>query len=152
MQGGRKKSREILFRVLFEVDISREDLMESLEYSLGRYHLTEDGRDHTMRVATDAVTSLEQIDDLIRARLDRWKLERVSTVVRSVLRLAVAELRAAPEVATAVILDEAIQMARKYGEDGADRFVNGVLDRVAVDIRSENGEDAERASSEKEES
>ncbi len=141
MQGGRKKSREILFRVLFEVDLSGEDLLESLEYSLARYHLTEDGRDHTMRVAEEAAESMEAIDESIQVRLHRWDLSRLSAVVRSVLRLATAELRVASDVATAVILDEAIQLARRYGEDKADRFVNGVLDRVAADVRTETSFD-----------
>ena len=142
MRGGRKKSREILFRVLFEVELSHEDLLESLEYSLGRYHLTEDGRDHTILVASEVVRSSEAIDAAISERLDRWDLRRLSTVVRSVLRLATAELRVAPDVATAVILDEAIGLARRYGEDGAGGFVNGVLDRVASDVRVAASPDA----------
>lgn len=132
MPGGRRKAREIVFRVLFETDIVAEDPLETLEYALARYRLTEDGRDHAVRLLTAWRSHRTEIDELLRSKLSHWDLERLSAVVRSVLRVATAELVAVKETPARVILDEAVELARKYGEPGADGFVNGVLDPIGA--------------------
>jgi transcription antitermination protein NusB len=76
-----------------------------------------------------------EIDELIRARLANWEMRRLSAVVRTILRLAVAELREPSEVPARVVLDQAIELARRYGEEGAHAFVNGVLDPIAAALR-----------------
>jgi len=135
LPGGRRKSREILFRVLFEAEISREEPLELLEFTVGRYRLTPDGRDYVMRIMGYWAGHAEQIDDRIRSRLTNWDLRRLSAVVRSVLRLAVAELSDPQGVPARVILDQAVEIARKYGEEGAEGFVNGVLDPIGAELR-----------------
>ncbi len=135
LPGGRRKSREILFRVLFEADVGGEDPRELLDYALGRYHLTEDGRDYAVRVLGRQAAEREEIDERIRSRLAHWEMHRLSAVVRTILRLAVAELREPSEVPARVVLDQAIELAKRYGEDGSDGFVNGVLDPIAQALR-----------------
>ncbi|MEZ4651453.1 MAG: transcription antitermination factor NusB [Candidatus Eisenbacteria bacterium] len=135
MQGGRPKAREVLFRVLFEVEVSRDDVVESLEYSLGRYHLSEDARDHVIDLARAFARSQEDIDARISATLHGWSFSRLSVVVRAVLRVAVTELLFAPDIPVEIVLDQAIRLAQRYGEDGSDAFVNGVLDRIASEAR-----------------
>jgi N utilization substance protein B len=146
MQGGRPKAREVLFRVLYEVEISEEDVVESLEYSLGRYHLSEDARDHVMEMARAYDGPRDEIDDRISGALVDWSFSRLSVVVRSVLRLAVTELVHAVEIPVEVVLDQAIRLAQRYGESGSDAFVNGVLDRIAGEVRpAENGKRGRRS-------
>jgi N utilization substance protein B len=146
MQGGRPKAREVLFRVLYEVEISEEDVVESLEYSLGRYHLSEDARDHVMEMARAYDGHRDEIDDRISGALVDWSFSRLSVVVRSVLRLAVTELVHAVEIPVEVVLDQAIRLAQRYGESGSDAFVNGVLDRIAGEVRpAENGKRGRRS-------
>lgn len=135
LPGGRRKSREILFRVLFEAEVGGEEPRELLDYALARYHLTEDGRDYVVRVLERREAARDGIDERIRARLDNWEMRRLSVVVRTILRLAVTELLEPPGVPARVVLDQAIEMAKKYGEDGSDAFVNGVLDPIAVELR-----------------
>lgn len=135
LPGGRRKSREILFRVLFEAEISAEDPLELLEYTLGRYRLTSDGRDYVVGIMQLWTVRRQEIDERLRARLTNWDPRRLSVTVRSLLRLAVAELSDPAGVPARVILDEAVELARKYGEEGADGFVNGVLDPIAVELR-----------------
>jgi transcription antitermination protein NusB len=135
LPGGRRKSREILFRVLFEAEVGGEDPLELLEYTLGRYRLTADGRDYVVHVVQLFSARREEIDERIRARLTNWDPKRLSVTVRSVLRLAVAELSDPRGVPARVILDQAVELARKYGEDGAEGFVNGVLDPIGLELR-----------------
>jgi N utilization substance protein B len=133
--GGRRKSREILFRVLYETEISGEQPLEVLEYALGRYRLTEDGREHAVRLLRIWDSRREEIDRRLQEKLANWELNRLSPVVRSVLRLAAAELLGGTDVPARVILDQAVELAKKYGEEGADGFVNGVLDPIAATVR-----------------
>jgi N utilization substance protein B len=133
--GGRRKAREIVFRVLYETEVTGEDTLEALEFALGRYHLTEDGREHAVRTVRFLMDHREELDARLRPRLSNWDLGRLSTVVRSILRLALAELLGTPDVPARVILDEAVELAKKYGEETADAFVNGVLDPLAQAAR-----------------
>lgn len=135
LPGGRRKSREILFRVLYEAEVGGEEPRELLDYVLGRYHLTEDGRDYVVRVLERREAERAEIDERIRVRLANWEMHRLSVVVRTILRLAVAELREPSDVPARVVLDQAIEMAKRYGEAGSDAFVNGVLDPIAFALR-----------------
>lgn len=137
MQGGRRKAREILFRALYESEVGGEDLREALEYSLGRYHLREDARDHVVDLAAFLAQHRAEIDRRLQKQLAHWALDRVSLVVRSILQLASAELMSSPEIPVEVILDQAIRLAQRYGEEGAASFVNGVLDPIAAELRPE---------------
>lgn len=77
-----------------------------------------------------------EIDGVIRRHLDNWRLERLTTIDRNILRIAVAELVHSDDVPSPVAIHEALQLARKYGSDESPRFVNGVLDAVAGSVRS----------------
>lgn len=129
--GGRRKAREVLFRVLFEIDLTGDDPREVLEESLGRFRLSEDGRDHVSQVFAVWSAERAEIDAELRPRLHNWTLERLSGVTRAILRLASAELRGVPDLPAVVILDESVRLATRYGEDESGAFVNGVLDPLA---------------------
>ena len=76
-----------------------------------------------------------EIDGLVDAAAIGWDLDRMAVVDRNVLRLAVAELLERPDIPTAVILNEAVELASAYSTDDSGRFVNGVLATLAVQIR-----------------
>ncbi len=71
---------------------------------------------------------LEELDDLIRSRADNWRLERMPPVDRNILRLAVFEMLYEKDIPKLVVVDEAIELAKKYGSEQSSRFVNGLLD------------------------
>jgi transcription antitermination protein NusB len=89
-----------------------------------------------------ALGRLEEIDRLLAAALQNWDLRRLGAVDRAILRLAVAEMLAHPDIPAAVTINEAIEIARSLATAESARFANGVLDRV----RKELGRDAHRAS------
>lgn len=70
----------------------------------------------------------EKIDDLIRSQADNWRLERMPAVDRNILRLAIYEMLHEPETPKLVVVDEAIELAKKFGSEQSGRFVNGLLD------------------------
>ncbi len=88
-----------------------------------------------MDLARGVAAHRERIDALLNDLLKNWALERVSTVARAILRVAIAEMIAVPETPVLVILNEAVRLANRYGEDGAGGFVNGVLDAAARQVR-----------------
>ena len=78
-------------------------------------------------------SQLEQLDQRIRAASQNWRLERMTRVDRNVLRIGTWELLEQTEIPRAVILDEAVELAKRFGTEESGAFVNGVLDRIADD-------------------
>ena len=81
------------------------------------------------------VAALAATDARIQAASTNWRLERMTRVDRNLLRLGAWELEHRPDIPRAVILDEAVQLAKRYGAEESGAFVNGVLDRIADDCR-----------------
>lgn len=125
----------MVFRALFEADLSGDDPIEVLELSMGRFRFTPDGRRFALRLAESFQARREEIDRLLESLLARWSLRRLSAVVRAILRLAATELAAIEESPPRVILQEAVRLADRYGEPDAGSFVNGVLDAAARKLR-----------------
>ncbi len=84
--------------------------------------------DYAKRLVDGTVEHREEIDELIKGQADNWRLERMSAVDRNVLRLAVYEFLYEPDVPQLVVVDEAIELAKKFGSEQSGRFVNGLLD------------------------
>jgi transcription antitermination protein NusB len=88
----------------------------------------DDAFQYAQKLVTGAVEHLEKIDELIRSQADNWRLERMPAVDRNILRLAVYEMLFEKETPKLVVLDEAIELAKKFGSEQSGRFVNGLLD------------------------
>jgi N utilization substance protein B len=93
------------------------------------HHAGEEAAAFATLIFRAAIARREEIDGMIRSATHRWKFERLASVDRSVLRTAVAEHLAAGTPAP-VIIDEAVEIARKFGGEKSPEFVNGVLDRI----------------------
>lgn len=92
--------------------------------------------DDLTRLLVDGVTGRQpELDALISRHARGWSIERMPSLDRCVLRMAIFELLERPEVPTAVILDEAVELAKVYSTDDSGRFVNGVLSAVARQVR-----------------
>jgi N utilization substance protein B len=78
----------------------------------------------------------DEIDDLLRSHARDWTLERMPVIDRTVLRIATFELLARPEVPTAVVIDEAVELAKRFSTDDSGRFVNGMLAAIAQKVRA----------------
>ena len=87
------------------------------------------------RLACGAQQRVETLDAAIAAAATNWRLERIAAVDLSIMRIAAYELLAEPETPSAVIIDEAVEMARRFGEADSPSFVNGVLDSVMRTVR-----------------
>jgi N utilization substance protein B len=96
---------------------------------------TDETRAMAERLARGARERVAAIDEAIAAAATNWRLERLATVDLCIMRIAVYELMAEPATPAAVVLDEAVEMARRFGEADSPAFVNGVLDNVMRTVR-----------------
>ncbi len=93
-----------------------------------------EGRDYADEVARGVAGELAAVDEAVRKASTNWRLERMAKVDRNVLRLGAWELLRSVSVPRAVILDEAVELAKRFGSEDSGAFVNGVLDRVAANV------------------
>lgn len=105
---------------------------EPAEYAVGQDGAAADTRvdafEHARELVDGTVAHVEEIDALIVAQADNWRLERMSPVDRNILRLAVYEFLYEEDVPKLVVIDEAIELAKRFGSENSSSFVNGVLD------------------------
>lgn len=127
----RSDARERALNVLFEADVRGDDVAAVV----ARIKVPFD--DLTMGLIDGVAANRVRIDELISTHSHAWTLERMAGTDRNVLRIATFELLGRPEVPTAVVLSEAVGLAKRYGGDDSGRFVNGVLGAVARAVRSD---------------
>ncbi|MCM3765218.1 transcription antitermination factor NusB [Neobacillus niacini] len=123
----RRIAREKALQALFQIDISKTEPAEAIEHVLeGKA-----GDDYLSKLVLGVTEQREEIDKLISDNLEKWSIERLAAVDRNILRIAVYELRFfQPEIPENVILDEAIEIAKIYGDDQSSKFINAVLSKV----------------------
>jgi N utilization substance protein B len=133
--GTRRKSRELALQMLFQADMGGQEAADvRRSFWNERDSVAADVRgfaDDLFRVATDRTS---EIDGLIERHAEHWRMDRMAAVDRNLLRAAVAELLGFPETPRAVIINEALEIARKFSSPESVQFINGVLDSVGREL------------------
>ena len=124
--------------MLYQLDVSAEEV----EWAIDVYwQYLGPGGDDATALANELVRGCaaisSTIDDRIREASKHWRLERMARVDRNILRLAIFELLERADVPRKVTLNEAVELAKRYGDENSPAFVNGLLDRIATDIGKE---------------
>jgi N utilization substance protein B len=128
----RHRAREAALQVLYFWEIGRVEPGEALD-TFFREHKTDeagDVREFAGTLVHGTIASLVELDRVIEQHSANWRLERLAVIDRLILRMAIWELKHEPGIDAAVVLNEAIELARTFGNDDSVRFVNGVLDAV----------------------
>ncbi|RMG43285.1 MAG: transcription antitermination factor NusB [Acidobacteria bacterium] len=132
--GARRRGREAALRMLYQAELSGEPaeavLRAYLNGGLSDRPLEPEARRFAERLFRGVDERRDELDALLRAGSAHWRLERMAVVDRNVLRLALFELLEERETPAAVILDEAVELAKLYGGEESGAFVNGVLDGI----------------------
>jgi N utilization substance protein B len=133
--GIRRKSRELVLQMLFQADMGKQapDLVRKTFWA-ERSNVEEEVRgfaDDLFRVASDRMA---EIDGLIEKHTKHWRIDRMATVDRNVLREAVAEFLGFPATPHAIVINEALEIARKFSTPESVQFINGVLDSVGKEV------------------
>ncbi|WHY65654.1 transcription antitermination factor NusB [Neobacillus sp. SuZ13] len=123
----RRTAREKALQALFQIDISNTEPSDAIEHVLEG----EAGDDYLTRLVLGVIEQKAEIDNLISENLEKWSMDRLATVDRNLLRIAAYEMKFfRTEIPENVILDEAIEIAKIYGDDQSSKFINGVLSKV----------------------
>jgi transcription antitermination protein NusB len=132
----RTKAREFAMQMLFQWEMSPQDPAR-LETKFWREAKgAESTRAFANQLFEGAVKNSSALDELIRAHCENWRFERLAAIDRAILRLAIHELRAA-ETPPKVVLNEAVELAKKFSSEEAGKFVNGVLDSIRKSLQSQ---------------
>ena len=128
--GARRKARELALQMLFQHDISGnapeticstfEDLQKSKPNT----------REFAVKIFNGTVENLAKLDEMIAAQADNWRISRMAVVDRNIIRMSIYELLNEPETPKLVIIDEAIEIGKKFGTQKSSQFINGILDGI----------------------
>ena len=128
--GARRKARELVLQMLYQFDVSGnqpdaiigtfEDLQSSKPNT----------REFAVRVFKGTVENMQKIDDMIQAQSENWRMSRMAVIDRNIIRMSVYEFLHEDETPKLVIIDEAIEIAKKFGTQKSSQFINGILDGI----------------------
>jgi N utilization substance protein B len=128
----RRKAREYALQILFQLDMRKEKPSATvLKHFWAEYNPDEEVKAFAEEIVKGTHKHITKINDLLHQCAKNWSLDRMAVVDRNVLRMAVYEILYRIDIPTSVTINEAIEIAKKYGTDDSGAFVNGILDRVA---------------------
>jgi len=128
--GHRRRAREYALQVLFQLDLTGGVPAEVLEQFWSRQEVDPQIREFTEHLVTGVMERRAEIDSRIVAVSKNWRIERMGVVDRNVLRIGVFELTAGEGTPPAVIIDESVEIAKRFGSEGSGGFINGILDSI----------------------
>lgn len=144
--GNRRKAREASLQLLYEVDLGTRDCREvvsGFQNSPDRiFHQwsepvsnSAEVIEFTVQITLGVWDNVHEIDKLIEMHSTHWRITRMALVDRNILRMAVFELLYCPDIPASVTINEAIEIAKKFGTEESGSFVNGVLDHIAKELK-----------------
>ncbi|MGA9772574.1 MAG: transcription antitermination factor NusB [Blastocatellia bacterium] len=134
--GARRKARVCALQMLFQYDIARPrlDELSSTYWEAFGEDMSDVPRDFSNNLAAGAIAHLDEIDELIIKRAENWRIKRMAVVDRNILRLAIYEFLYEPDTPKTVIINEALEIARRFSTFEATQFINGILDAIKRDL------------------
>ncbi len=134
--GTRRKARECALQMLFAKDVTQMNtatLTQDFWNELGDDEIDESTREFANKLTIGTLREIEKVDESIRSRAEHWRIERMAIVDRNVLRLAVYEFLF-DETPHTVVINEALEIARRFSTFEATQFINGILDAIKNDL------------------
>jgi len=136
--GARRRARGYALQVLYSLDLNPEaSVDDALAEFWASFEQDEDAGavEFAEQLVRAAHAQVHEVDEVVKKASRNWRLERMSRVDRNILRLATYELLAAPEVPVRVVINEAVELAKRFGAEDSPAFVNGILDRIAQPLK-----------------
>lgn len=137
VQDSRRRGRILVLQALYQMDVGGQAAEDAIQDVLAPQ---EDPsiRSWVRETVLGVREELEALDRLIQGKARNWAMDRMARVDRNILRLGAFELLNRPQVPAAAVLNEAVELAKEYGDEGSGSFVNGVLDSIrATEVRAE---------------
>ena len=132
MVGARRKARGTALQALYEIDSAGHETEVVLRRFLDEEEISEENKAFIRELVNKVIHNKEQIDHNIRRFAPAWPVEQLPVVDRNILRLAISEILFDNKVSVKVAINEAVELAKKFGSDNSPKFVNGVLGSVST--------------------
>lgn len=129
----RRTAREKALQTLFQIDVSNIDPKEAITHALDE----QESDPFFEELVFGVLEQKDKLDDMISQHLVNWKLDRIANVDRAILRLSVYEMVYQEDIPVSVSMNEAIELAKLFGDDKAPKFVNGVLPNIKNDLKQQ---------------
>ncbi len=126
----RRKAREYAFKVLFQVDQVAAEPDQAFSYLLQESGLAEKDIKFSEELIYQTTHNGDEIDKIIASYASDWAIDRMPAVDRNIMRLAVCEILFMESVNSIIVIDEAIEIAKKYGGESSPAYINAILDRM----------------------
>jgi N utilization substance protein B len=123
----RRLARETALKILFQVDVGRMPVEEAIANTTEQPDVSAEAAEFAAQLARGTTGRRGEIDRLLSVFAVDWPVERMANIDRNILRLAVYELLLVPDVPTSVTVNEAVELAKRYGDAQSPKFVNGIL-------------------------
>lgn len=128
---GRRASREIAMKLLYQIEINREDKEWQIQETLEQNLLSGNNAAYVTDVVRRVIENVEDIDKIIETYSKGWKKTRISKVDLSILRLSICEICFRDDIPYSVSVNEAVELAKKYSGEESGSFINGILSKVS---------------------
>ena len=128
---GRRASREIAMKLLYQLEIQKDDREEQIQRVLEENSITDKDKKYVVEVVDGVQKNLAHIDKAIEIHSKGWKIGRISKIDLSIMRLSIYEICFRDDIPYNVSVNEAVELAKKYSSEDAGSFVNGILSKVS---------------------
>jgi len=128
---GRRAAREEAVKLLYQLEIQKDDRDKQIQYTLNEGKFSENDREYISDVVRGVFGNVEYIDGTIEKYSKGWKLSRISRIDLSILRLSIYEMKFRNDIPYSVSINEAIELAKKYSTEESGAFINGILGRIS---------------------
>ncbi len=126
----RTKAREYALKILYQIDITKDDCRDCLQDFWSNYRTEKSIKDFVTSLVEGVIEKLNQIDEIITSCATNWQIKRMAVVDRNILRLSTYELLFLKDIPPKVSINEAVDIAKKYGDVNSGKFVNGIIDKI----------------------
>ncbi len=133
----RHKAREVALKALFQIDVGRIPVERAIEAALAEEAPAPEAGGFARGLVMGTAERLAEIDGVLRQFSVGWSVPRMANIDRNILRLAVYEILHVPEIPASVSVNEAVELAKQYGDENSRRFINGILGNVVRSLRPE---------------
>lgn len=127
---GRRQSRELALQMLFAAEFDQNDIRNAGLMVIQTSDADSESKDFAKELFLGVLSNLSELDSIISKFLENWKLDRLFIIDRSILRLSLYELKKIPDTPASVVIDQAVRMAKKFGNDDSSKFINGILGAI----------------------
>lgn len=145
--GRRRRAREVALQLLYALDITHDELPTIVGTPWVEAMGSEAVRDFAMKLVAGVVEKREVIDVLVQEWSANWSLGRIGVIERNILRFAIYELLFLPDIPPNVTINEAVEVAKRYGTEESPSFINGILDRIKHEVMSPESDEPTALSS-----